>query len=42
LGLSLARRIIEDYHGGRLFIKETALGKGTVMRIALRKTQHAV
>jgi signal transduction histidine kinase len=39
LGLSLARRIVEDYHGGRLFIKETAPGRGTVMRIALRKTE---
>jgi signal transduction histidine kinase len=37
LGLSLARRIVEEYHGGRLFIKESAPGKGTVMRIGLRK-----
>jgi signal transduction histidine kinase len=37
LGLSLARRIIEEYHGGRLFIKETTPGVGTVMRIALKK-----
>jgi two-component system, NtrC family, sensor histidine kinase KinB len=35
LGLSLARRIIEEYHGGRLFIKESAPDKGTVMRIEL-------
>lgn len=41
LGLSLARRIIEEYHGGRLFIKETAPGAGTVMRVALRKAGHA-
>ena len=41
LGLSLSRRIIEDYHGGRLFIKETAPGRGTVMRIALRRDEHA-
>jgi len=40
LGLSLSRRIIEDYHGGRLFIKETAPGRGTVMRIALRRDEH--
>ena len=39
LGLSLARRIIEDYHGGRLFIKESAPGKGTVMRVALLKPE---
>lgn len=41
LGLSLARRIVEDYHGGRLYIKETAMGKGTVMRVALRKMNNA-
>ena len=34
-GLSLARRIIEDQHNGRLFVKESAPGKGTVMRIGL-------
>jgi nitrogen-specific signal transduction histidine kinase len=39
LGLSLSRRIIEDYHGGRLFIKETTPGKGTVMRVALHKSE---
>jgi two-component system, sporulation sensor kinase D len=37
LGLSLARRIIEDYHRGKIFIKSSALGKGTVFRIVLRK-----
>ena len=36
LGLSLSRRIVEEYHGGRLFIKETAVGVGTVMRVSLR------
>lgn len=35
LGLSLAKRIIEDYHGGRLFIKETKSNRGTTMRIEL-------
>lgn len=37
LGLSLARRIIEDYHRGKIFIKSSVLGKGTVFRIMLRK-----
>lgn len=37
LGLSLARRIIEDYHQGKIFIKSSELGKGTVFRIVLRK-----
>ena len=35
LGLSLARRIIEDYHGGRLFVKESRPGIGTTMRIEI-------
>lgn len=35
LGLSLAKRIIEDYHGGRIFIKESEVGKGTTFRIVL-------
>jgi signal transduction histidine kinase len=34
LGLSLAKRIIEDYHQGKLFIKETRLGEGTTFRIS--------
>lgn len=35
LGLSLAKRIIEDYHNGKLLIKETKAGQGTTMRIIL-------
>ena len=35
LGLTLVKRIIEDYHGGRIFVKESELGKGTVFRIEL-------
>ncbi|MFQ5822877.1 MAG: ATP-binding protein [bacterium] len=35
LGLSLAKRIVEDYHGGKLLIKETRAGHGTTMRIIL-------
>jgi signal transduction histidine kinase len=35
LGLSLARRIIEDYHHGKLFVKESAPGKGTTFRMKL-------
>ncbi|KAA2240043.1 HAMP domain-containing histidine kinase [Chitinophaga agrisoli] len=37
LGLSLAKRIIEDYHKGRLFVKSSELTKGTTFRIILRK-----
>jgi signal transduction histidine kinase len=35
LGLNLAKRIIEEYHNGRLFIKETRPGGGATMRIEL-------
>jgi NtrC-family two-component system sensor histidine kinase KinB len=33
LGLALAKRIVEDYHGGRIFIRHTAPGKGTTFVI---------
>jgi signal transduction histidine kinase len=37
LGLSLSKRIIESYHQGKLFVKESKLGKGTTFRIKLVK-----
>jgi len=37
LGLSLAKRIVEEYHHGRIFVKASELGKGTTFRIELRK-----
>lgn len=37
LGLSLAKRIIEKYHKGKIFVKSSELGKGTTFRIELRK-----
>jgi signal transduction histidine kinase len=37
LGLSLAKRIIEEYHGGKLFLKETRPGIGSTFRILLRR-----
>ena len=36
LGLSLAKRIIENYHGGRLTLKETKLNRGSIFRITLK------
>lgn len=36
LGLSLAKRIIKDYHGGKIFIKQSSPGKGTTFRIVLK------
>lgn len=37
LGLSLAKRIIMNYHKGKIFIKETEIGKGTTFRIEFGK-----
>ncbi|MBQ6652291.1 MAG: HAMP domain-containing histidine kinase [Prevotella sp.] len=37
LGLSLAKRIVEEYHKGRIFVKSSEVGKGTTFRIELRK-----
>ncbi len=38
LGLSLAKRIVEEYHKGRIYVKSSELGKGTTFRIELRKS----
>jgi nitrogen-specific signal transduction histidine kinase len=35
LGLSLTERIIKNYHNGRIFVKESEIGKGTTFRIQL-------
>ncbi|MDE5701627.1 HAMP domain-containing sensor histidine kinase [uncultured Bacteroides sp.] len=37
LGLSLARRIVVDYHSGRIFVKQSEINKGTIFRIELKK-----
>jgi signal transduction histidine kinase len=37
LGLSLAKRIAEEYHKGRIFVKKSAPGKGTTFRLELKK-----
>ncbi len=37
LGLSLSKRIIEIYHSGKIFVKNSELNKGTTIRIALKK-----
>ncbi|MBO4575398.1 MAG: HAMP domain-containing histidine kinase [Bacteroidales bacterium] len=37
LGLSLAKRIIEDYHRGKIFVKSSVAGQGTTFRIILKK-----
>jgi len=37
LGLSLAKRIVENYHKGKIFIRDSELNKGTTFRILLRR-----
>ena len=37
LGLSLAKRIVKDYHRGRIFVKYSVEGQGTVFRIVLNR-----
>ena len=37
LGLSLSKRIIEQYHKGEIFVKSSEPGKGTTFRIVLKK-----
>ena len=37
LGLSLAKRIVEEYHKGRIFVKSSEIGKGTTFRVELPK-----
>jgi hypothetical protein len=37
LGLSLSRRIIVNYHKGKIFVKSSVIDKGTVIRVVLKK-----
>ena len=37
LGLSLSKRIVEEYHEGQIFVKSSELNKGTTFRIVLKK-----
>ncbi|WP_442589585.1 sensor histidine kinase [Pedobacter sp. AW31-3R] len=38
LGLSLTKRIVENYHSGQIFVKESEVGKGTTFRIILKSS----
>ena len=40
LGLSLAKRIVEEYHRGRIYVKSSEVGRGTVFRIELRRREE--
>lgn len=37
LGLSLAKRIVEEYHHGRIFVKRSEVGVGTTFRVEIKK-----
>ena len=41
LGLSLAKRIVEEYHRGKIWVKSSEVGKGTTFRIELRDNRCA-
>ncbi len=41
LGLPLAKRIVEQYHGGKLLLKQSQLGVGTTFRIVLKKPEDS-
>lgn len=40
LGLSLAKRIIEEYHNGKIFVKDSEKDRGTTFRIELKASNH--
>jgi two-component sensor histidine kinase len=40
LGLTLSKRIIEEYHNGKIFVKESSIGKGTTFQIELDKSNQ--
>ena len=39
LGLSLAKRIIEEYHNGKIFVRQSEVGKGSCIRIVMNKNK---
>jgi len=42
LGLSLAQRIINDYHGGRIMLLESKPGAGTIFRVILPTVKEKI
>ncbi|MBK9270693.1 MAG: HAMP domain-containing histidine kinase [Saprospiraceae bacterium] len=42
LGLSLARRIIENYHQGKIYVKDSEPGRGTTIRIELKEADNRI
>jgi len=37
LGLSLTKRIVDNYHKGNIYVKDSELGKGSIFRIVLKE-----
>jgi signal transduction histidine kinase len=40
LGLSLTKRMVENYHNGHIFVRDSELGKGTTFRITLKNIRY--
>ena len=40
LGLSLSRRIVEEYHHGKIVVAKSEVGKGTTFRITLKRVEE--
>jgi two-component system, sporulation sensor kinase D len=40
LGLSLTKRMVENYHNGQIFVRDSELGKGTTFRITLKNIRY--
>jgi len=40
LGLSLTKRIVENYHDGQIFVRDSEIGKGTIFRIILKSLSN--
>ncbi len=40
LGLSLSKRIIEDYHNGKIFVKQSIINTGTTFKIILNSSEE--
>lgn len=42
LGLSLVKRIVEEYHHGKIFVKKSEIGKGTTIRIQIKEEKAPI
>ena len=42
LGLSLTKRIVEEYHNGRIKVFESEIGKGTIMQVSFKQSSQSI